>query len=87
MLADSVERFGKIYEKMEKSKKEQMKELEKMRAEFQRDLELQKKQIVDRAQSEIARLREEEENNHGDEDDGSDDEEMDHDSDVNLSDE
>nr|BAD95120.1 hypothetical protein [Arabidopsis thaliana] len=88
MLADSVERFGKVYEKMEKSKKEQMKELEKMRADFQRDLELQKKQIVDRAQSEIARLREEEENHHGGgDDDESEDEEMENDSDVNLSDE
>ncbi|CAL9222202.1 unnamed protein product [Arabidopsis halleri] len=88
MLADSVERFGKIYEKMEKSKKEQMKELEKMRADFQKDLELQKKQIVDRAQSEIARLREEEENHHGGgNDDVSEDEEMENDSDVNLSDE
>ncbi|KAG7626439.1 putative transcription factor Trihelix family [Arabidopsis thaliana] len=88
MLADSVEKFGKVYEKMEKSKKEQMKELEKMRADFQRDLELQKKQIVDRAQSEIARLREEEENHHGGgDDDESEDEEMENDSDVNLSDE
>ncbi|XP_010513519.1 PREDICTED: trihelix transcription factor ASIL2-like [Camelina sativa] len=86
MLADSVERFGKVYEKMEKSKKDQMKELEKMRADFQKDLELQKKQIVDRAQSEIARLREEEENYHRG-DDESEDEEMENNSDVNLSDE
>lgn len=86
LLAESVEKFGKIYEKMEKSKKEQMKVLEKMRADFQKDLELQKKQIVDRAQTEIARLREEEENHDGD-DDGSEDEEMENDSDVNLSDE
>lgn len=92
MLADSVERFGKVYEKMEKSKKEQMKELEKMRADFQRDLELQKKQIVERAQSEIARLREEEEEEEEDErhrrDGGgeSEDEGMENDSDVNLSD-
>ncbi|KAF8113241.1 hypothetical protein N665_0054s0055 [Sinapis alba] len=68
LLAYSVERFGKIYEKMEKSKKEQMKELEKMRA-----------------QSEIARLREEEEKHHHC-DGESEDEEMENDSDVNLSD-
>ncbi|XP_018513592.1 trihelix transcription factor ASIL2 [Brassica rapa] len=89
LLAESVERFGKVYEKMERSKKEQMKELEKMRGEFQRDLELQKKQIVERAQSEIARLREEEEENetHHDDDGGeSEDEGMENDSDVNLSD-
>lgn len=93
LLADSVERFGKVYEKMEKSKKEQMKELEKMRGEFQRDLELQKKQIVERAQTEIARLREEdeeeEEENHRRDGGGgheSEDEGMGNDSDVNLSD-
>ncbi|KAF8119063.1 hypothetical protein N665_0001s0119 [Sinapis alba] len=90
LLADSVERFGKVYEKMEKSKKEQMKELEKMRADFQRDLELQKKQILERAQSEIARLREEEEEeeeeHHRDDGGESEDEGMENDSDVNLSD-
>ncbi|KFK39756.1 hypothetical protein AALP_AA3G283500 [Arabis alpina] len=83
LLAESVERFGKVYEKMEKSKKEQMKVMEKMRADFQKDLELQKKQIVDRAQTEIARLREEQENHDGE----SEDEEMENDSDVNLSEE
>lgn len=41
-MTDLVKRFGKIYEKMEKSKKEQMKELEKIRGDFQRDLELHK---------------------------------------------
>uniref|UniRef100_A0A1J3H062 Trihelix transcription factor ASIL1 n=1 Tax=Noccaea caerulescens TaxID=107243 RepID=A0A1J3H062_NOCCA len=89
LLADSVERFGKVYEKMEKSKKEQMKELEKMRADFQKDLELQKKQIVERAQTEIARFREEEENHvdGGGDDDENEDEGMENDSDVNLSDE
>ncbi|CAH8334429.1 unnamed protein product [Eruca vesicaria subsp. sativa] len=88
LLADSVERFGKVYEKMEKSKKEQMKELEKMRSDFQRDLEFQKKQIVERAQTEIARLREEEEEEQHHHHDGgeSEDEGMENDSDVNLSD-
>ncbi|CAH8381625.1 unnamed protein product [Eruca vesicaria subsp. sativa] len=87
LLADSVERFGKVYEKMEKSKKEQMKELEKMRGDFQRDLEFQKKQIVERAQTEIARLREEEHHHHHHHDGGeSENEGMENDSDVNLSD-
>ncbi|PPD66476.1 hypothetical protein GOBAR_DD36649 [Gossypium barbadense] len=39
MLADSVQRFGKIYEKIESSKREHMKELEKMRMDFQKELE------------------------------------------------
>ncbi|XP_051131902.1 trihelix transcription factor ASIL2 [Andrographis paniculata] len=57
LLADSIQRFGEIYEKIEENKRNQMLELEKMRQDFQRDLEMQKKQIVDRAQAEIAKLR------------------------------
>lgn len=59
MLADSIQKFGAIYEKIENSKRQQMAELERMRKEFHRDLELQKRQILDRAQAEIARLRQE----------------------------
>ncbi|KAE8687520.1 hypothetical protein F3Y22_tig00111013pilonHSYRG00064 [Hibiscus syriacus] len=59
MLADSVQRFGKIYEKIESSKREHMKELEKMRMDFQKELEVQKKQILERAQAEIEKLKEE----------------------------
>ncbi|KAF2303892.1 hypothetical protein GH714_024144 [Hevea brasiliensis] len=58
VLADSVQKFGEIYEKIESSKREQMMELERMRVEFQRELELQKKQILERAQAEIAKIRE-----------------------------
>ncbi|GLU09841.1 hypothetical protein SLE2022_266800 [Rubroshorea leprosula] len=67
MLADSVQRFGRIYEKIESSKKEQMKELEKMRLDFQRELELQKKHILERAEAEIAKIREEEDDEETDE--------------------
>ncbi|KAK3041655.1 hypothetical protein RJ639_001465 [Escallonia herrerae] len=56
-LADSVQKFGEIYEKIEGSKRQQMVELEKMRMDFQRDLELQKKQILERAHAEIAKIR------------------------------
>ncbi|XP_057768105.1 trihelix transcription factor ASIL2-like [Salvia miltiorrhiza] len=58
MLADSIQKFGEVYEKIEESKRRQMVELETMRQDFQRDLELQKKQIVERAQAEIAKIRE-----------------------------
>ncbi|KAL3825144.1 hypothetical protein ACJIZ3_021173 [Penstemon smallii] len=58
LLAESIQRFGDIYEKIEESKRKQMAELEKMKQDFQRDLELQKKQIVERAQAEIAKIRE-----------------------------
>ncbi|KAL9995920.1 putative trihelix transcription factor ASIL1/2 [Helianthus debilis subsp. tardiflorus] len=56
--------FGEIYEKIEGRKRQQMLELEKMRMDFQRELELQKKQILERAQAEIAKIRE------GDDEDG-----------------
>ncbi|KAJ7969632.1 Trihelix transcription factor [Quillaja saponaria] len=58
VLADSIQKFGKIYEKIENSKRQQMMELEKMRLDFHRDLELQKKQILERAQAEIAKIQE-----------------------------
>ncbi|KAI9128580.1 hypothetical protein K1719_000063 [Acacia pycnantha] len=57
-LADSIQKFGKIYEKIENRKRRQMMELEKMRLDFNRELELQKKQILERAQAEIASLQE-----------------------------
>lgn len=66
VLADSIQKFGKIYEKIENSKRQQMMELEKMRLDFNRELELQKKQILDRAQAEIAKIQE------GDEEDDTD---------------
>ncbi|KAJ0524485.1 putative transcription factor Trihelix family [Helianthus annuus] len=64
LLAESVQNFGEIYEKIEGRKRQQMLELEKMRMDFQRELELQKKQILERAQAEIAKIRE------GDDEDG-----------------
>ncbi|XP_074574871.1 uncharacterized protein LOC141831411 isoform X3 [Curcuma longa] len=67
----------KIYEKMENYKRQQMTELERMRKEFQRDLELQKRQILETAQAEIAKLSEEP----GEEDDGEDREDGDDDDD------
>ena len=58
VLADSIQKFGKIYEKIENSKRQQMMELEKMRLDFNRELELQKKQILERAQAEIVKIQE-----------------------------
>lgn len=56
LLANSIQKFSAIYEKIEKSKRQQMVELEKMRMDFHRDLELQKRQIMERAQAEIAKI-------------------------------
>ncbi|XP_038973750.1 trihelix transcription factor ASIL2-like [Phoenix dactylifera] len=60
MLADSIQKFGEIYEKMESRKRQQMVELERMRKELQRDLEMHKRKVLERAQAEIAKIREEE---------------------------
>ncbi|KAL2554972.1 Alcohol dehydrogenase transcription factor MYB [Forsythia ovata] len=57
LLANSVEKFSEKYEKIENSKRQQMLELEKMRMDFYRDLELQKRQILERAQAKITKIR------------------------------
>ncbi|KAJ7951800.1 Trihelix transcription factor [Quillaja saponaria] len=57
LLADSIKKFTEIYEKIEHNKRLQMVELEKMRMDFHRDLEMQKRQILERAHAEIAKLR------------------------------
>ncbi|KAK8480815.1 hypothetical protein V6N13_023890 [Hibiscus sabdariffa] len=57
LLADSIQKFSDIYEKIENSKRQQMLELEKMRMDFHRELEMQKRQIMERAQTEIAKMQ------------------------------
>ncbi|KAB1218586.1 hypothetical protein CJ030_MR3G026466 [Morella rubra] len=57
LLADSIHKFSDIYEKIESSKRQQMVELERMRMDFHRDLEMQKRQILERAQAEIKKIR------------------------------
>ncbi|XP_020242644.1 trihelix transcription factor ASIL2-like, partial [Asparagus officinalis] len=78
MLAESIQKFGEVYEKIENSKRQQMVELERMRKEFHRDLEVQKRQILERAQAEIVRIRQEqgedEEERMTEDSDGDDDE-------------
>ncbi|KAG2713181.1 hypothetical protein I3843_04G155200 [Carya illinoinensis] len=66
VVADSIQKFGDIYEKIESGKRQHMMELEKMRLEFQRELELQKKQILERAQTEIAKMQEEDDDEDSD---------------------
>jgi hypothetical protein len=73
VLADSIQKFGKIYEKIENTKRQQMMELEKMRVDFNRELELQKKQILERAQVEISKIQEPGDDGHDEEvEDGED---------------
>ncbi|KAJ6415921.1 hypothetical protein OIU84_004667 [Salix udensis] len=61
LLADSIQKFSEIYEKIESSKRQQMLELEKMKMDFQRDLETQKRQIIERAKAEIAKIHQDSE--------------------------
>ncbi|KAI3786061.1 hypothetical protein L1987_45188 [Smallanthus sonchifolius] len=63
LLADSINKFSEIYEKIENNKIQLMIELEKMRMDFHRDLELQKRQLLDRAQAEITKVQGDHEEN------------------------
>jgi hypothetical protein len=87
LVADSIHKFGEIYEKIEDSKRQQMMDLEKMRMDFHRDLELQKSQILERAQAEIAKIRQGDDDDDDDENDvgDNDNEESDDASAENLS--
>nr|GEY22280.1 hypothetical protein [Tanacetum cinerariifolium] len=57
LLADSINRFSDVYEKIETRKRKEMLELEKMRMDLYRELELQKNQILERARVEIVKFR------------------------------
>ncbi|GAA0147946.1 DNA-binding transcription factor [Lithospermum erythrorhizon] len=57
LLADSIQKFTEVYEKTESNKRKQMQELENMRMDFYREIEFQKRQILERAQAEIAIIR------------------------------
>lgn len=67
LLADSILKFSEIYERIENSKRQQLVELENMRMEFYRDLELQRRQILEKTQAEIAKIHHggDEENENG----------------------
>lgn len=65
LLADSIHKFSKIYEKIEHNKSQQMVELEKMRMDFHKDLETQRRQILERLQSEISKLEQTDDENDG----------------------
>lgn len=75
ILADSIKKVGEVYERIENKKREQMMEIEKMRKEFLSELEMQKRHILERAQVEIASMRDEE----GEDGDGDEDEDEDED--------
>ncbi|KAL9232063.1 hypothetical protein vseg_007210 [Gypsophila vaccaria] len=56
LLADSIQKFSDIYEDIENDKRKQMVDLENMRMDFQRQIETQTRQILERAQAEIVKI-------------------------------
>ncbi|KAL5227341.1 hypothetical protein ABZP36_015606 [Zizania latifolia] len=59
VLAEAVRKLGDVYQKVESSKRQHMAEVERMRRDLQRDLEVRRREILEKAQTEIARLNEE----------------------------
>ncbi|KAH9621669.1 hypothetical protein KSS87_013992 [Heliosperma pusillum] len=57
LLANSIQKFSEIYEDIEISKRKQMVDLENMRMDFQRQIEIQMREILERAQAEIVKIR------------------------------
>ncbi|KAI4322774.1 hypothetical protein L6164_022439 [Bauhinia variegata] len=56
-LAQAIERFGEIYERVEAAKQRQMIELEKQRMQFTKDLEFQRMQLFMETQVQLQKLR------------------------------
>lgn len=56
VLADSIKRFGEIYERIESNKRQGMLDLEKMRKEIDGDLEAQKSQILEQTKVALAKI-------------------------------
>ncbi|KAL1829213.1 hypothetical protein ACET3Z_007625 [Daucus carota] len=62
LIAESITKFSDIYVKVENNKRKQMLELETMRMNFHRELEMQKRQILEKARAEIANIWREDDN-------------------------
>ncbi|KAE9585865.1 putative transcription factor MYB family [Lupinus albus] len=70
LLADSLHKFSNIYEKIEDDRRQQMVELEKMRMDFQKEIETERRQILERLQSEISKLEQTDDENDGSSENG-----------------
>ncbi|KAJ7550569.1 hypothetical protein O6H91_07G106800 [Diphasiastrum complanatum] len=57
VLANALTKFSETYEKMENVKQQQLLDLEKIRMEFTRDLEMHRMQLYMQTQMELARLK------------------------------
>ncbi|CAL4947749.1 unnamed protein product [Urochloa decumbens] len=58
-LTESIQKFGEIFARMESSKRRHMAEVEQMRRDLQRDLDAKWREILEKAQAEIACLSDE----------------------------
>lgn len=56
-LAQAIERFGEIYERVEAAKQRQMVELEKQRMQFAKDLEYQRMQLFMETQVQLEKIK------------------------------
>lgn len=77
-LVDSIEKLGTIFEKIENNKRQHMAELERMRRDFHKEIEVQKRQILERAQEELARIRQKDGTDKEDGEDGEEENNNDH---------
>ncbi|TVU35295.1 hypothetical protein EJB05_17179, partial [Eragrostis curvula] len=65
MFTESMQKFGDVFERIESRKRQHMVEVEQMRKDFHRELDAKWREIMEKAQAEIACLEDED----GDEDD------------------
>ncbi|XP_037406178.1 uncharacterized protein LOC125544342 [Triticum urartu] len=59
ILTEAIHRLREVYERVESSRRQHMAELKRMRKDMQRDLEVRRREILEKAQMEIASLEEE----------------------------
>jgi len=72
-VTESIQKFAEVFARIESSKRRHMAEVEQMRRDLQRDLDAKWREILEKAQAEIASLSDEDE----DEDEGEGDVEED----------
>ncbi|CAL0324131.1 unnamed protein product [Lupinus luteus] len=70
LLADTLHKFSNVYEKIENDRRQQMMELEKMRIDFQKEMETERRQILERLQSEISKLEQTDDESDGSSENG-----------------
>ncbi|KAE9588048.1 putative transcription factor MYB family [Lupinus albus] len=70
LLADSLHKFSNVYEKIENDRRHQMVELEKMRMDFQKEIETERRHILEKLQNEISKLEQTDDESDGSSENG-----------------